>query len=118
MADEIWEDENEEYGERDLEELGGKESYTSEDVKALAAVLRERLRKLEAAGEEENKKELKKELKTVETDYLPRKKRYESSRRIAGKRNSYSKTDHDATFMRMKEDHMGNGQLKPGYNDR
>ncbi len=31
-------------------------------------------------------------------------------------RNSYSKTDEDATFMRMKEDHMLNGQLKPGYN--
>ena len=31
-------------------------------------------------------------------------------------RNSYSKTDYDATFMRMKEDHMKNGQLKPGYN--
>lgn len=31
-------------------------------------------------------------------------------------RNSYSKTDHDATFMRMKEDHMKNGQLKPVYN--
>lgn len=36
---------------------------------------------------------------------------------IMGKdQNSYSKTDHDATFMRMKEDHMRNGQLKPGYN--
>ena len=33
-----------------------------------------------------------------------------------GPRNSYSKTDNDATFMRMKEDHMKNGQLKPGYN--
>lgn len=31
-------------------------------------------------------------------------------------RNSYSKTDHDATFMRMKEDHIRNGQLKPAYN--
>ena len=31
-------------------------------------------------------------------------------------RNSYSKTDHDATFMRTKEDHMRNGQLKPCYN--
>src|SRR5699024_8969508 len=31
-------------------------------------------------------------------------------------RNSYSKTDHDATFMRMKEDYMRNGQLKAGYN--
>src|SRR5699024_1305264 len=31
-------------------------------------------------------------------------------------RNSYSKTDHDATFMRMKDDYMRNGQLKAGYN--
>jgi len=31
-------------------------------------------------------------------------------------RNSYSKTDKDATFMRMKDDHMMNGQLKPAYN--
>ena len=33
-----------------------------------------------------------------------------------GPRNSYSKTDNDATFMRMKEDAMRNGQLKPAYN--
>ena len=33
-----------------------------------------------------------------------------------GQRNIYSKTDKDATFMRMKEDHMRNGQLKPAYN--
>lgn len=31
-------------------------------------------------------------------------------------RNSYSKTDVDATFMHMKDDHMRNTQLKPGYN--
>ncbi len=31
-------------------------------------------------------------------------------------RNSMSKTDPDATFMRMKEDYMRNGQLKPAYN--
>lgn len=31
-------------------------------------------------------------------------------------RNSYSKTDPDATFMKLKEDHMKNGQLKPAYN--
>lgn len=41
---------------------------------------------------------------------------YEEHQRILGGRNSYSKTDPDATFMRMKEDHMKNGQLKPGYN--
>lgn len=42
--------------------------------------------------------------------------KYEKQEEILGERNSYSKTDPDATFMRMKEDHMGNGQLKPGYN--
>lgn len=42
---------------------------------------------------------------------------YEEKKRILGEgRNSYSKTDSDATFMHMKEDHMRNGQLKPGYN--
>lgn len=36
---------------------------------------------------------------------------------IMGKdRSSYSKTDLEATFMRIKEDHMLNGQLKPAYN--
>ncbi len=41
---------------------------------------------------------------------------YEEKLRIVGDRNSYAKTDHDATFMHMKEDYMRNAQLKPGYN--
>jgi len=41
---------------------------------------------------------------------------YRNHLSLMGIRNSYSKTDHDATFMRMKEDHMLNGQLKPAYN--
>ena len=41
---------------------------------------------------------------------------YDHKKEILGSRNSYSKTDEDATFMRMKEDAMLNGQLKPGYN--
>lgn len=42
---------------------------------------------------------------------------YKNCFEIMGKdRNSYSKTDVEATFMRMKEDHMLNGQLKPAYN--
>jgi hypothetical protein len=42
---------------------------------------------------------------------------YKESYEIMGTdRNSYSKTDICATFMRMKEDHMKNGQLKPAYN--
>ena len=56
--------------------------------------------------------------KTIETleDYLERLKGYTKKLHICGKRNSYSKTDPDATFMRMKEDAMGNGQLKPAFN--
>lgn len=43
--------------------------------------------------------------------------KYDQQEKILGEqRSSYSKTDQDATFMRMKEDHMRNGQLKPGYN--
>ena len=49
-------------------------------------------------------------------DYTERKTRYTLNKEILGERNSYSKTDHDATFMRMKDDHMRNGQLKPGFN--
>jgi hypothetical protein len=41
---------------------------------------------------------------------------YEEKKEILDGRGSYSKTDHDATFMRMKDDHMRNGQLKPAYN--
>ena len=41
---------------------------------------------------------------------------YAEKERLLGERNSYSKTDPAATFMRMKEDHMLNGQLKAGYN--
>lgn len=42
--------------------------------------------------------------------------KYKQQEEILQNRNSFSKTDTDATFMRMKEDHMLNGQLKPAYN--
>ena len=51
------------------------------------------------------------------TSYIARLKKYAEHIKICGnERNSYSKTDHDATFMRMKKDYMGNDQLLPGYN--
>lgn len=49
-------------------------------------------------------------------EYLDRLKDYTKKIHTCGQRNSFSKTDHDATFMRMKEDAMGNGPLKPAYN--
>ena len=49
--------------------------------------------------------------------YLERLKNYAKHIEICGeKRNSYAKTDHDATFMRVKKDYMGNDQLLPAYN--
>lgn len=42
--------------------------------------------------------------------------KYDRQKEVMGERNNFSKTDNDATFMRMKEDYMKNGQLKPGYN--
>ena len=48
--------------------------------------------------------------------YLDRLKDYTDKLHKCGERNSFSKTDVDATFMRMKEDAMLNGQLKPAYN--
>lgn len=50
------------------------------------------------------------------SEYKERQDKYNLSKSIFLKRNSYSKTDTDATFMHMKDDHMRNGQLKPAYN--
>ena len=61
------------------------------------------------------KSKLQKDLETLE-EYQNRQTEYDAKKKEFKGRSSYSKTDHDATFMRMKEDHMKNGQLKPGYN--
>lgn len=61
------------------------------------------------------KSPLQKSIEKLE-EYLAKLKEYTQKVHICGFRNSYSKTDHDATFMRMKEDAMGNGQLKPAFN--
>lgn len=50
------------------------------------------------------------------TEYRSKLLEYNIHLKKMGNRNSYCKTDNDATFMRMKEDHMMNGQLKPAYN--
>ena len=67
------------------------------------------------SGRGTRKTELQKAIESVE-GYLERQKRYDDYNHSFGERNSFSKTDRDATFMRMKEDHMRNGQLKPAYN--
>ena len=49
-------------------------------------------------------------------EFKERQEKYDISNKLFVGRNSYSKTDSDATFMHMKDDHMRNSQLKPGYN--
>ena len=66
-------------------------------------------------GRGKRKSELQREIEEYEA-LLTRKVKYESYQDTFNGRNSFSKTDTDATFMHMKDDHMRNAQLKPGYN--
>ena len=66
-------------------------------------------------GTGRRKTQLQKSLEQLDR-YLEKLKEYTKKLYTLGDRNSYSKTDPDATFMRMKEDAMLNGQLKPAYN--
>ncbi len=61
-------------------------------------------------------KKVKQKLNYAKRNWPKKMVEYAQKEEILGKRNSYSKTDKDATFMRMKDDHMQNGQLKAGYN--
>lgn len=67
-------------------------------------------------GKSDSDKKAKAKLNYIKNNFEKNLDKYEAQETILGERNSYSKTDPDATFMRMKEDHMQNGQLKPGYN--
>jgi transposase len=103
--------ENEAYGDEDLEELGGKGGIEAEKLKAKVAELNERLR------QQPQDKPLKKAVKTLEKDYLPRLEKVEKQEKTLQGRSSYSKTDPDASCMSMKEDR---GEQKswphPAYN--
>jgi transposase len=83
----------------------------SAKVKETVVQLNEKL-----AAKENIDKKIKDKLKYVTKKYPENIAKYEQQEDILKERNSYSKTDPDATFMRMKEDHMKNGQLKPAYN--
>jgi transposase len=111
--------ENREYGDHDLEEMGETAEVDVEGLKEVVEKLNKKLKELEQEGSKDEKKEdkkrVKKQVNQLQETFLKLKK-YEEQEKILGGRNSYSKTDHDATFMRMKEDHLPNSQTKPGYN--
>nr|WP_256254483.1 IS1182 family transposase [Streptococcus sanguinis] len=106
--------------------LDEEEPISSEQLIEFAQVLEEELEKLNqdieetpVKGKDERKtqrRKIKKVLHKVKDDFSVRAEKYENYQETFNGRNSFSKTDPDATFMRMKEDHMKNGQLKAAYN--
>lgn len=107
-------------------ELDTQEPISSEQLTEFAQLLEEELARLSqdieetpVKGKDDRKtkrRKLKKVLRKVKDDFSVRAEKCEIYQEIFQGRKSFSKTDHDATFMRMKEDPMRNGQLKPGYN--
>ncbi len=91
-------------------------------AETLEEVIEDYTKKIDSSDDTAVRKQLRKERKTPKQivkqvyDWIRRKKKYMEDFEKFGTRNSYSKTDEDATFMRMKDDYMKNGQLKPGYN--
>jgi transposase len=80
--------------------------------------VKETISKINAALEDKQEVSagVKQKLKYAQKHWPENLARYDDQEKLLAGRNSYSKTDTDATFMRMKEDHMLNGQLKPAYN--
>ena len=81
-------------------------------IKELNEILKRRL----SEGDEGPDKDQAKAMKILEHDCLPRLRQYEEQERILQGRGSYSKTDQDATFMRMKDDLRRKAQPKAAYN--
>jgi transposase len=104
------------------EELKAKElpAFEEIDSKKIAQTVDQIHQALAQTQVTEHQKEQKKKVQ-AKVNYAQRKwpskwGEYLQSEQILGQRSSYSKTDPDATFMRLKDDHMQNGQLKPAYN--
>ena len=93
-------------------------SFTPEVLTEIASELRQSLSEQPVPKSKDEKKAVREKQKKVRQIEQMRDKlsEYDSHHEALGERNSYSKTDPDATFMRMKEDAMNNGQTKPGYN--
>lgn len=70
----------------------------------------------EALADKEVPNKVKQKIQYAKKNWPSNLDKYDEQEKILKGRNSYSKTDPDATFMRMKDDHMRNGQLKPAYN--
>lgn len=99
-------------------EYEDRQDFTPTELKDIAEELNRSLENDPAPETKKQKEELKERKRQIKQlrEHADKLGEYDEKLRILGDRNSYSKTDHDATFMRMKEDAMNNGQTKPGYN--
>ncbi len=92
--------------------------FTPEALTSLIGELKDALSSEPVPTDKEQKearREQNRQIKELEK-HRDKLKEYDNRLEQIGERNSMSKTDPDATFMRMKEDAMNNGQTKPGYN--
>ena len=90
------------------------EAIDADAVSRTIDEINEALKKKE--GEKPIDPKVRQKLTYAKKNWPEKLKEYDEREGQMAGRNSLSKTDPDATFMRMKEDHMLNGQLKPGYN--
>ena len=92
--------------------------FTPAMLTEMAGELRQALEQVPEPSTKEEKTALKKKRKQLKEleEHRDKLQEYDCHLETLQERNSYSKTDKDATFMRMKEDAMRNGQTKPGYN--
>ena len=98
-----------------LPELCSKHGVLAQTSEELLNELRNRLTTPFVYGRGSRKSELQRDIEKLQ-ELLGRKAKYALYQKTFDGRNSFSKTDTDATFMHMKDDHMRNSQLKPGYN--
>lgn len=110
-----YEDRNDAHLEALYAELCGKYGIVCRDAQSLHNALMDRVTTPFVYGRGHRKTELQRDIEHLE-ELLERKRKYTEYQDTFKGRNSFSKTDPDATFMHMKEDHMRNAQLKPGYN--
>ena len=97
------------------ERYGFSESISAEDCYECLLTQAQWINLTFVSGKGKHKTQLQRDIEKLQ-EYIDKKAEYCSHLGKFGNRNSFSKTDTDATFMHMKEDYMRNGQLKPGYN--
>ena len=97
------------------ESLSAKYGVVCNEGEELLESLLEKVTEPFVYGRGHRKSELQRDIELLR-GFLNKRKKYIGYQETFKGRNSFSKTDPDATFMHMKEDHMRNAQLKPGYN--